>query len=226
HLHTSLRSSAGEVLPLDELLRRRFVLFTGIADPASLERQLRASYADSFAASRFFPDHHAFSNDDLIALRRAAAEVNAHVLLTSEKDWVKIAPLATARDGLPILRLDLQLRFRDDGDRKLLEIVEKCLTGSSQDSSPARSSSARPPPVARIVRPVRPLRRSPLGPAISHEPFSMRPFRPLLITLLYLFASAALIRCAAPSKPTPMTAPTAAVSHGATKIQGVNLNDP
>jgi len=148
HLHTSLRSSAGEVLPLDELLRRRFMLFTGIADPASLERQLRASYADSFAASRFFPDHHAFSNDDLRALCRAAAEVKAHALLTTEKDWVKIAPLATARDGLPILRLELQLRFRDDADRRLMEMVEQRLsavtaaTAASTPAGPANSSGA------------------------------------------------------------------------------------
>jgi tetraacyldisaccharide-1-P 4'-kinase len=49
------------------------------------------------------------------------------VLLTTEKDWVKISRLATARDGLPIWRLQLQLRFRNDDEEKLLELIVSSL---------------------------------------------------------------------------------------------------
>ena len=107
--------------------------------------QLDEAYHDSFTGARFFPDHHNFTDEDLHALRRAAAKVNAHTLLTTEKDWVKIAPLATARDGLPMLRLDLELRFRDDGDRKLLDLILARLksTGSSPRAVPAAVAEAR-----------------------------------------------------------------------------------
>jgi len=145
HVLAALRTADEQTFPLDELRARRFYLFSGIADPTSLRLQLDEAYHDSFTGARFFPDHHNFTDDDLHVLRRAAAKVNAHTLLTTEKDWVKIAPLAPARDGLPMLRLDLELRFRDDGDRKLLDLILARLksTGSSPRAVPAAVAEAR-----------------------------------------------------------------------------------
>jgi tetraacyldisaccharide 4'-kinase len=122
HLLTGLRTRDDQSIPLEELGQRRFLLFTGIADPRSLQDQLE-KFGDTFAGTRTFPDHHAFSDDDLVDLRRAASEVGAHALLTTEKDWVKVSPLATARDGPPILRLELEIGFRDDDENRLLDLV-------------------------------------------------------------------------------------------------------
>jgi len=136
HRHTGLRARDDSAMPLDELGKRRFLIVTGIADPISLQRQLQSQFPETFAGARTFPDHHDFTDDDLVKLRRAAAESNAHVLLTTEKDWVKISRLATARDGLPILRLELQLAFRGDDEEKLLPLILNAV----EKPSPATSS--------------------------------------------------------------------------------------
>jgi tetraacyldisaccharide 4'-kinase len=149
HVHTAVRTPDGQPTPVDaELRARRFFLFTGIADPASLRRQLDG-YRETFAGARFFGDHHPFTDDDLLAVRRAAAAAGAHTLLTTEKDWVKIAPLTTARDGMPILRLELELRFRDGGDERLMELIlarisarQGLLSSSSTGESTASEASA------------------------------------------------------------------------------------
>ena len=141
HLHDGLRAQDDSALPIEELGQRRFLLVTGIADPMSLQRQLAEQFHDTFAGSRLYPDHHDFTDNDLVKLRRAAAESNAHVLLTTEKDWVKILRLATARDGLPILRLELQLSFRGDDEEKLLNLILAAV-----EKKPA--SPATPPAVA------------------------------------------------------------------------------
>jgi len=135
---------------MDELRARKFFLFTGIADPRSLQQQLYR-YRDSFAGAKFFADHHAFTDDDLHALRRAATASGAHTLLTTEKDWTKIAPLTTARDGLPILRLDLELRFRAGGEQRLMELILARLNPTpvatpEGTSAPAGHSAAAPIP--------------------------------------------------------------------------------
>ena len=44
--------------------------------------------------TRAFRDHHAYSVDDLAAVRRAARAAGARRLLTTEKDGVKLEPLA------------------------------------------------------------------------------------------------------------------------------------
>jgi tetraacyldisaccharide 4'-kinase len=144
HRHTALRARDDSEMPIDELGKRRFLIVTGIADPISLQRQLQSQFPDTFAGVRTFPDHHDFTDDDLVKVRRAAAESNAHVLLTTEKDWVKISRLATARDGLPILRLELQLAFRGEDEQKLLALVLNAV------EKPAAASSS---PVVRTTAP-------------------------------------------------------------------------
>lgn len=64
--------------------------FAGVAKPWRIDRALRAAGADlvDFAP---FPDHHPYDAADLRALRRRAADVGA-TLITTEKDWVRLAP--------------------------------------------------------------------------------------------------------------------------------------
>jgi hypothetical protein len=68
----------------------------------------------------------------------------AHTLLTTEQDWVKISSLATARDGLPLLRLVLELRVRDDGDQRLLGLIYPRLNVASS----AQVATQGPTPAA------------------------------------------------------------------------------
>jgi tetraacyldisaccharide 4'-kinase len=125
--------------PIDDLLRRRFFVFAGIANPDALARQLEP-YRDSLVGARWFPDHHAYQPQELAEVFKIAASAGAQVIVTTEKDWVKLASLpgadgatspetaateATAppADLPPILRLELTLSFQPGDEQRLLEAI-------------------------------------------------------------------------------------------------------
>jgi tetraacyldisaccharide 4'-kinase len=72
--------------------------FAGIARPQRFFEEL-ARHGIELRGRRVFPDHHAYSAADLTAVARDAAAAGAALLLTTEKDAVRL-PAAPA--GLPI----------------------------------------------------------------------------------------------------------------------------
>ncbi|MGC2412557.1 MAG: tetraacyldisaccharide 4'-kinase, partial [Stellaceae bacterium] len=52
--------------------------------------------------------HHPYGDSEIARLREEAARVGAH-LITTAKDWVRLAP--TSRDGIAVL--EVEIRWRD-----------------------------------------------------------------------------------------------------------------
>jgi len=80
--------------------------------------------------TRTFPDHHDYAEADVASLAREATAAGAEVLLTTEKDWVKLARLTAARESTrPILRVDVRIRFQDPAEeRRLLDMIQRRIT--------------------------------------------------------------------------------------------------
>lgn len=141
HAHAGLRSGdGGQLLPMTELRRRRHFLFCGIGNPRGFRAQLEP-YHETFAGWRAFADHHAYAADDLASLEAEAAAARAEVLVTTEKDWVKIERLPR-RASLPVLRVELQIQFRDGGGERLLDLVLDRLK-LKPAATPARQEGSR-----------------------------------------------------------------------------------
>lgn len=82
------------------LLGARVVAFAGIGRPEKFFASLEQCGA-RLVGRHGFPDHHAYRRDEILALQRQAAALDA-VLVTTEKDMVKIAPFLEAlRADLP-----------------------------------------------------------------------------------------------------------------------------
>jgi tetraacyldisaccharide 4'-kinase len=74
----------------DVVLRGRAVLaFAGIAEPERLAETL-AAHGAAVRDLVAFPDHHAYEPEDLVALARRARAVGAAVMVTTEKDGVRL----------------------------------------------------------------------------------------------------------------------------------------
>jgi len=73
---------------LASLRGKRVLAFAGIGDPHRFFRTLRSCGID-VAAERAFPDHHAFSADEIAALM-AEARREALTVVTTEKDMVRL----------------------------------------------------------------------------------------------------------------------------------------
>jgi tetraacyldisaccharide 4'-kinase len=80
-----------------ELTSRRLFAFAGLADNEQFFASLRA-LGLHLVATRSFRDHHRYSAADIAAIRDAARAAGAEVIVTTEKDAVKI----DERDIIPI----------------------------------------------------------------------------------------------------------------------------
>lgn len=74
-----------------QLAGRSVFLFAGLAQPASFDALVRNLDA-KVVGTRWFRDHHAYSDADLRQLRREAALAGADMLVTTEKDLMRLAP--------------------------------------------------------------------------------------------------------------------------------------
>lgn len=97
---------AARLLPLDgtEFKGTPVFAFAGIGRPEKFFASLRELGA-ALVWTRDFPDHHPYSEGELVALEAAAHAKNA-ALVTTEKDWVRL-PLRW-RDRIRALKVELR----------------------------------------------------------------------------------------------------------------------
>lgn len=124
HGPSCFRSSDSETpIPLEALRDKHWFAFCGIAGPDTFIRQISFAGGTS-AGQRVFGDHHDYTDAEV----QQMAAKNADVLVTTEKDWAKLALLPSVRElKIPIWRLDIQIRFHHDDETQLLELIERSL---------------------------------------------------------------------------------------------------
>jgi tetraacyldisaccharide 4'-kinase len=109
------------------MLGARVVAFAGIGRPQKFFDSLEACGA-RLVARHGFPDHYPYRASDIAALQRQAEALDA-LLVTTEKDMVKIAPFQSAlRADLPLpepLPVVLVVEEADDLRQILLDVVAK-----------------------------------------------------------------------------------------------------
>jgi tetraacyldisaccharide 4'-kinase len=115
-----------ELVPIDgesqRLAGKPFVAFAGIGLPQKFFDT--AMYCGAHVkATRAFPDHHIFSEDDLDGLRNLAKVNNAR-LLTTEKDWLRLPQ--SIRSDVEVLRVHAQ--FDSPSATLLDQFIGTCLT--------------------------------------------------------------------------------------------------
>ena len=116
---------SAQLAPVDaEALKgQRVVAFAGIGRPAKFFATLTALGA-TLAATRDFPDHHPYSESDFVSLAADAQAENA-ILVTTEKDWVRLSPRWCEK----IRALKVVLRWDDETalERTLMPALETAL---------------------------------------------------------------------------------------------------
>jgi tetraacyldisaccharide 4'-kinase len=109
------------------LLRGRpLAAFCGVGNPASFRRTL-ADLGGDVRAFRVYPDHHAYTREDVAGLDAWARGLSADaVLVTTQKDLVKLR--LTRLGERPLWALRVRLHFesgRDEFERRLREVVPR-----------------------------------------------------------------------------------------------------
>ena len=112
--------SSGESKPLSALRGAKTLVFSGIARPTSLTALLRSLGADIVSESAF-PDHHAYTRSDLAELFKRAADARVSLIVTSEKDMVRLKDVRP--EGIWALRIELSIQEQEAWESFLLRQV-------------------------------------------------------------------------------------------------------
>lgn len=127
HEQMGIRSLDGSSVSFEALGGSRVVSFCGLGNPDGFESQL-TKHGIHIAGSKRFEDHHAYTVSDLTQLQTFAEKSDASMLVTSEKDWVKIEPLLEwSQLKIPIGRTELRIRFNAGDDQRLWSWILKTL---------------------------------------------------------------------------------------------------
>jgi len=98
----------GAAVPLESLRGRPVLAFAGIAAPERFAATLRG-LGTNLRELAVFPDHHAYRPADVTTLEARARAAGAAVLVTTEKDAVRLPPGGV----LPVWALPVRLRLED-----------------------------------------------------------------------------------------------------------------
>jgi tetraacyldisaccharide 4'-kinase len=107
--------------------QHRFAVMSGIAHHRGFVGQL---VQEGFAVvtDRRFPDHHAYTQEDLAEVVRAGKAAGASALMVTEKDAVRLEVGAGPRipEGFPVFVLRIGIRMLW-GEEQLAGGIERCL---------------------------------------------------------------------------------------------------
>ena len=99
------------------------LLVTGIANPRPLEAMLKTN-CKACTLLRY-PDHHIFTIDDLRAISKKFNQIESDdkIILTTEKDAVRLVKFDSELTGLPLFVIPIRHDFLFDGEGKFNELV-------------------------------------------------------------------------------------------------------
>jgi len=103
----------------DALRGRKVMAFAGIGNPAGFFRRLEALGAE-VVARRAFPDHHDYVEADVRGVLEEARSAGADLVVTTQKDAVKLARIEAAR-GIRVLTIRLRIRSGEADLEALLD---------------------------------------------------------------------------------------------------------
>jgi tetraacyldisaccharide 4'-kinase len=98
----------GRAAGVESLRGRRVLLLAGIARPGGFRRTLAALGAE-VAAEAVFPDHHRFEAADLAGALRAAEAARCELVVTTEKDAVRLPAAAAADPRVRAVRIEAEV---------------------------------------------------------------------------------------------------------------------
>ena len=126
----SFAANVKKEYPLTMLYHSRILAVAGIGNPDRLYEIIRA-YEGDIVQILEFPDHHNYSAADWQQITRAAREVD--LVVTTEKDIVKLVRFPFARDKLLALRVAMKV----ENGNVLIDAILSRLRGRKRESAGA-----------------------------------------------------------------------------------------
>jgi tetraacyldisaccharide 4'-kinase len=128
-IHTAVLAKLkdNKEISIDELKHKKVFAFCGIGNPEAFLNTVRG-LGSELIGSKIYNDHHHYTQDCLADIYEQAILLKADLILTTQKDWTKIALLDAFKDDVPLAYLVIELRFLAGEDR-LRALIEDVLAG-------------------------------------------------------------------------------------------------
>jgi tetraacyldisaccharide 4'-kinase len=142
HAPLDMIDGDGEPSPLDLLTGRRIAAFCGIGNPEGFRRTL-LPLCGELAALEVFGDHHDYNAADVAGLENWAHALHVDLVLTTQKDLVKLRTSVLGPSPLRALRIGLEVtaggEIMDDVLARLLP--DRSQIGSLREEPPEKEFS-------------------------------------------------------------------------------------
>jgi tetraacyldisaccharide 4'-kinase len=112
---------------LDQLKGKKVFAFCGIGNPEAFFGTLDALECKP-VGSDVYDDHYRYTQHDLADISAKADRLGADLILTTQKDWTKIAGLPSRGKGTPLGYLSVEIQFTAGLDQ-LTSLIQKTLAG-------------------------------------------------------------------------------------------------
>ncbi len=111
----------GEKYHLDD--QTEVLLVTGIANPKPLETFL-LHHAKTYHEI-IYSDHHIYTIDDWKEIRKRfeAIQADKKIIVTTEKDAVRLAKFVTEMAGVPVFALPITIKFLFNGEDRFMQLI-------------------------------------------------------------------------------------------------------
>lgn len=127
HAPVCVIASCGSQICLEELKDKKVFAFCGIGNPNAFLKTLKGLCA-GLVGSQILDDHHHYTAACLEAISGQAEQLEADMVVTTQKDWTKVAPLLTTAEGPDFAFLSVEMRF-EAGEDELRSLIEHTLAG-------------------------------------------------------------------------------------------------
>ena len=127
HNPTCAKTVNGEEIAFDKLKGKRIFAFCGIGNPGAFFSTIKKLRAN-LIGSKVYNDHHDYTSTDMTDICQKGQNLRADYILTTHKDRTKIASLPLPQKGIPLVYLNIELKFTD-GEDGLKKLIENALAG-------------------------------------------------------------------------------------------------
>jgi tetraacyldisaccharide 4'-kinase len=131
HAPVCAKGIGNNEIGLEKLNGEKIFAFCGIGNPEAFLETIK-DLGCELVGSNVYNDHHKYAESDIADICRRAESSKANLILTTQKDWAKIAPfiLKVQNSGLSIqlAYVKIELKFIS-GEEKLRVLIEKALSG-------------------------------------------------------------------------------------------------
>jgi len=111
-------------MDLRALKGKRICAFAGIGTPERFRRTLESLGAE-IVDFLVYPDHHRYTSSDLDVIEQAAKKVQAEMIVTTEKDEIKLMPLDKRVLPCYALRIEMRIDPWQDFEGLILGLLKK-----------------------------------------------------------------------------------------------------